>query len=215
MSFDTGRKYDIAELYRAAFGYRGLPYPTVGVNLVPSIKGKVEALIDGTKFSDQAEGVAAFETPNSGQGTSQLGAALYMPVTLDDYQLPNEPVISVELVKLIRTTYLTGEHRENSVQKRGSVKELINTGDYRIKIRGIAINEDQDDYPESIMRRLRQIVEQRRSISIDSRITNVYNISRCVVENYRTIPLEGTPGAEAYEFSLLHDEDFETELLLR
>ncbi len=70
-----------------------------------------------------------------------MGIEFFMPVALNGYQLPLEPIISISGKKTIIETPLTGNTR------RGTVKEIITTDDYEVKIRGIIINETANDYP--------------------------------------------------------------------
>ncbi len=145
---------------------------------------------------------------------SYLGTPLVMPVMLEDYQLPNEPIITVTGNKKIVKTALTGVNREGEVQRRGSVKELISVNDYTIKISGVIVNEDHfGEYPRNELAQLRYLYEARRALKIRSLITDVFGITHIAISN---ISVPGQPGMhnnQRYEITGFSDEDFRTDLI--
>jgi hypothetical protein len=170
--------FDLNTLYRLAFGYRGAPYPD-------------------------------FETQETWQPTdglvhtNALGASLFMPLALDGWQLPNEPILEATLKKTIVSTALTGNTRK------GTVKELINTEDYELKIKGVIINlESSTEYPSADVEHLKELVEINKSITIQSAITDILAIKKVVIQSFKLLPMVGVQHAQAYEISMLSDEDF-------
>ncbi|MCE7990445.1 MAG: hypothetical protein HEP71_00640 [Roseivirga sp.] len=145
---------------------------------------------------------------------SYLGTPLVMPVMLEDYQLPNEPIITVTGNKKIVKTALTGVNREGEVQRRGSVKELISVNDYTIKITGVIVNEQNfGEYPRNEVVQLRNLYEARKALKIRSLITDVFGITHIAISN---ISVPGQPGMhnnQRYEITGFSDEDFRTDLL--
>lgn len=211
--FVKGKQFNIPDLLQRVFGYKGIPFPAGDLkpNLDP--RGKLDALISGTKFSDQSGTIEPFELQGDFNPNGANGVRLFMPIKLDGVQLQNEPLVEIRGKKIIKKTDLTGEHREGVTNKRGSVKELINIGDYTITIRGIVINEDSEEYPEAEIRKIRKIVEARRSVSIESQLTNIFNINLMAIEDsyYPVVP--GIQHAQGYEIVGYSDEDFESELI--
>lgn len=146
--------------------------------------------------------------------TSFLGTPLAMPVKINGIQLPNEPLVTITGSKKIVRTSLTGANREGTVQRRGSVKELINVDDYQIKIVGRIVNEnDPDRYPEEILAKIRTIYEARRALVIESKLTQIFNISRIAISKLSLPGEAGMLNSQRYEITGFSDEDFETDLI--
>jgi hypothetical protein len=211
--FVKGQQFNLVDLYRNVFGYKGVPFPAGGISINPNLRGKVDALISGTKFSDQSGVIEPFEVEGDFAANAANGARLFMPIKLNGIQLQNEPLVELRGKKIIKKTNLTGEHRQGVTNKRGSVKELINIGDYKITIRGIVINEDSERYPETEMRVIRKIIEERKSVEIQCLLTTIFNISLIAIEDSNFPVVPGMQHAQAYEIIGYSDEDFETELI--
>ena len=211
--FVKGKQFNIIDLYQRVFGYKGIPYPAgdLSPNLDP--RGKVNALISGTKFSDQSGAIEPFQLQGDFNPNSDNGVRLFMPIKLDGIQLQNEPLVELRGKNMIKRTELTGEHREGVTNKRGTVKELINIDDYKITIRGIVINDESEEYPEAAMRQIRKIVEARRSVSIECQLTNIFNITLMAIEDHSYPAVPGLQHAQGYEIVGDSDEDFESELI--
>lgn len=211
--FVKGKEYNLIDLYQRVFGFKGFPFPTTGINVNLDPRGKIDALISGTKFSDQSGVVEPFELQGDFNPNAANGVRLFMPIKLDGVQLQNEPLVELRGKNMIKRTELTGEHREGVTNKRGTVKELINIDDYKITIRGIVINNEGEDYPEAEMRQIRKIVEARRSVSIECQLTNIFNITLMAIEDHHYPAVPGLQHAQGYEIVGYSDEDFESELL--
>lgn len=171
-------QYDILSIYQQVFGYTGVP------KLVP-----VETDF-GAEYSDR---------------NSIFGTPLFMPTKLDDFWLPNEPMVTISVQNTIVKTVLTGV--------KGSVKELINTEDYAIKIQGLIINEGFDDYPEEQVRILRDIIEKRDSVAISNRMLTLFGITQVVIDSCSFIGVEGQQNCQAFEISCT--SDWPLELILK
>lgn len=185
---------------------------------------------DFPKTRGEVKGMRA----DSGMGGSpyyvQEGkASVFMPVTLsfedDDYvatggagkvgdngQKPNKswrlpnPVVSIESRKHIIDTALT--------ERKGTVKEMINTSDYVITIRGLIIGSTQD-FPEDQIAMLRDVYEQNKTISIASVITDTFLLrpdrsgsDKVVITEMRLPVIQGVKNVRPYELKLVSDETF-------
>lgn len=142
-------------------------------------------------------------TPTDGlnhNGTN--GVFYYTPTSLNGVQLPNEPLIAINGGKKVVSTALAGN------TKRGKVKEIINTEDYTITLRGVIINEDSEDYPWDEVEALKDICEMNEAISIVNAITNIFEIENVVITNYSFPEMVGRPNMQAYSITMLSDEDF-------
>ncbi|GAB5524885.1 MAG: hypothetical protein Roseis2KO_27570 [Roseivirga sp.] len=145
---------------------------------------------------------------------SALGTPLVMPVMIEGYQLPNEPVVTITGSKKIIRTALTGVNREEEVQRRGTVKELISVNDYQIKITGRIVDEDDPGrYPERIVTKIRNLFELRRALTINCKITDMLGITHIAVEKLSFPGDSGMENSQRYEISGFSDEDFRTDLI--
>ena len=145
---------------------------------------------------------------------SYLGTPLVMPVKLENYQLPNEPIITITGSKKIVKTALTGVNKAGETQRRGTVKELISVNDYTIKISGVLVSEEQlGEYPRNELAQLKYLYELRKAVKIRSLITDVFGITLIAISN---ISVPGQPGMynnQRYEITGFSDEDFRTDLI--
>lgn len=184
--------YSITDLYRRAFGHAPPRYSDVTLD---------EELIPGSNEP------------------SMLGAEIRMPTYLrvsgeEWYKLPNEPIISLIGGKEVVITTLNRGRNESGNLVRGSVKEEINLEDYTISIRGLAVNETEDYYPDADMRQIRRLTEYPGAIEITNYLLNqIFNINLVVVKSMRYPRNEQLPfRAQAYEIGMWSDENFELEL---
>lgn len=174
---------DIIQLYQQAFGYVGRPYK--------KIDGVVSVDVDETNEEIPVYADAVYD------GMSVFGTPLFMPCKLGDYMLPNEPIITINGQNTIIKTILTGI--------KGSVKELINSDDYVIKIQGIIINEDSDDYPEDEVRKLRKVLESKDVVDISNRLLTLFDIQQVAIESFVLTGIEGNQNCQAYEIACISD----------
>lgn len=183
-------KLNPLDLYRKHFGFIGYPYPGTRAE---------QARVDILKQA--ASGVATQRAASA----KYLGVPIFMPCTIDGWQLPMEPLIELGGSKTIVRTPLAGYD--------GTVKENMGLNDYDITIRGIVVNEDSDDYPEGDVLKLRQLLERKESLAIVSPLLGLFNITRIAIEDLK---LPGEEGVLSYQpYQITGYSDFDVELLLR
>lgn len=176
---------------------------------------------DGNQLRTDEQTEKEFDVPadESGEGTEFLsvrnelnaklpdGRSLFMPVQLGGVLLPNEPTVSFSTKKKIKETELTGSKR------RGTVKELVSSGDWQITIRGVAVNFDSKDfYPEDIVKSLNELNNREEALEVKCALTSLLGIYRLVIVNFRLLEMVGVQHAQAYEFQCISDEDFILEI---
>jgi len=181
--------FEIGVLLASVFGSFQLPRPA------PTGEGPSDAL------GDEAE------RPADHVRDSLLGTPIYLAVRLGDLDL-EYATIELSGKKVIGKTPISGGER------RGTVKEEFSLGDYRIRIRGILLNNDnQAVYPSQQMRALRQVLEQPGSVDLTNHIAELFNINRIAINDFRFPDLPGSPGAQPYELTGVSDDSLENELL--
>lgn len=174
------------ELYQRTFNYVGTPIPSANP----------KAYIPGHSL--------IWKEPVEGR-TNMLGVPYFLPVELDGYQLPNEPIITITGGKRIIETPIDDTD--------GTFKEGFALDDYSITIQGIAeVEGNPFEYPWEIVRKIRQLFEKRAAVSINNELTALFNIDRLVIYDLR---LMGEPGSETYqpyELQCKSDKVYELEL---
>lgn len=186
---------NLHEIYKQFFGAYS-PLSTIPI-VHPSLRDAAIAKW-GNKDAE------AYNVPEIEVGRkSLLGTLIHFPIKLDDYQLPNEPLIRVTGQNRIVRTPLDG--------KNGSFKEFFSTDDYEVVIKGIAVNDDNVDmYPEAIVRKIREICESG-SAEVTCNLLSFFNIKRLAFEKYDFLPMEGVIW-QPYEIKCYSDEPYELEL---
>ena len=189
-------RFDIIEVYRQAFGYKGIPF--IGLNTTPIVPLVANSQVIETVSNPWSDG--RFKT------SSIFGTPYFMPCKLDGYQLPNEPIIQLNRTKIIVKTQIDG--------KEGTFKEKYSDGDYIVTIKGVCVNENNnDDYPEDQVRELRRIFEQPFSVSVVSRITTLFGIEKLAINKIDLPAIEGAPGMQPYLFECESDMFTNLEIL--
>lgn len=205
---------NLYDLYKKAFSTVAPPFPAGGAYDLTNLLAVRDV---GALFNIP---VNSKDLPPEGKVYSQfneksmLGTSFRMPVGFripgkkDWWKLPNEPIVSMSGGNDIEVTTL------NRGTKRGTVKEYLNLEDYTITIRGIAINEEKDDYPEKFFQELRDYTEAGKAVEISCIMTRIHNINLACVQNMNYEGNAALPfRARAYELKVLSDENFELELL--
>ena len=197
-------EFVIEDLKQMLFGYRGLPFPQGDLSTVAKLVPNAGEVIDSIMRS-KSPVIASrdFQLPADGLNhRNALGAVLFMPVSINGWQLPGEPYISMSSKKIIIETPLAGNTR------RGSVKELINTGDYEIDIKGLIINHNADGYPFDEVGELRNLYELNVAVPITCALTDIFSVSRIVIKDITIPMMVGIQNAQAFELKCVSDEDF-------
>lgn len=182
-------EYNLQDLFTKQFGYTPPDY-----KIDPAtVKKKSEAGKYGSYYD-----------------TDTLGRTVFMPVVLGGLKLPY-CWISISGQKTIVETPMT--------ERRGTVKEFINTDDYSIKIKGFIIGHD-GKFPEKDVEDLKTLYERNEAIEIKCILTDIFLLTpeqggqdNVVI---RTFDLNENPGVEhvrSYEISLTSDQAFELEII--
>lgn len=204
--------YDINMLYQAAFGFRGLPFPFRPVPQPVEQAGEFSpgdpvAVAKAEGYDLQSETGTKQYTDGLPYTHSAIGAPLYMPtgfnVSGSIVQLPNEPIVTCSIKKTIVETALAGNTRK------GTVKEIINTQDWKIKIQGLCIDMSKQGYPEDEADSIQQLFSLNRSIELIHYVANnIFEIKNVVITSLNWHTMKGKPFSQAYTMDLVSDEDF-------
>ncbi|MDP2723208.1 MAG: DUF6046 domain-containing protein [Bacteroidales bacterium] len=187
----------IIDLYYQAFGIKGGAYPKFDTN--SSVPDSV--YIDDMDVYGNTIGI----DENKYSVKSIFGTPIHMPFKIDDYWLPNEPLVTLTGGKNIVKTVVTG--------LKGTVKEEISTNDIMIVIKGIVTNDDNDDYPEADMSNIRKLCEAEGMRSVVNKLLRIYGVDNIVIESYNIFGIAGHQSQQAYQINAWSDRP--VELILR
>lgn len=207
-------KYNIRDFAKSETGPVAPPYPSSNVlNGIKALQGPVAPPYPDGGIPDPKNRIPVRKLSGKFNRKSMLGQLLLMPVKFkipkageEWYQLPNEPVMSIDFTNELVVTKL------NRGKRRGNLVEMININNYRLSISGICINQDSNDYPEADISQFRKFIEYTGAIQIDSLITRLFNITFCTMEAGSIHRQPDTNFREApYSLTLMSDEDFDLE----
>jgi hypothetical protein len=94
----------------------------------------------------------------------------------------------------------------------GTVKEIINFDDYKVRIYGVIINPNQKEYPTSQLDVLKGLWAKNEALEFVSQITDGL-FTHVVIETLRFDELKKSPGVQAYEMQCVSDGVQEVEFL--
>ena len=126
----------------------------------------------------------------------------------EQFVFPNEPLISMSLAKTIVETATVGKERK------GTVKEFINTEDYVLNIRGVCVNPDYpDEYPTEQVQELQRLFEINDSVEVMNNLfLELFGIKNLVLKNIEWNEMAGQQGLQVYTVNAVSDSDFYADL---
>jgi hypothetical protein len=148
-------------------------------------------------------------------GSNLLGKKYFFTLTLksdtESFSFPNEPLISISLVKTIVETATVGKYRK------GTVKEYINTEDYQLTIRGVCVNtEDDEAYPTDQVNELNKMFAVNEALEVVSNpFLELFKIRKLVLKEISLDEMMGQPNLQKYRITAVSDEDFYADLANR
>lgn len=198
--------FDIYRLYTQAFGAGvGLPFPVIDARENAIVQEGFDGLtvVPGVAVDPPLKGDFNFKSP--------YGASYHLPVKMGSspvktaqYQLPNEPIMSIKGSKMLKVTPI------RRGKGRGTVKEERGLNDYQITIRGLAINETSNEYPEAQIKEIRKICESEGVIYITSYLTGLYNVTKVSVKDFDFPRFPGNSmRVQPYVIECISDMDFD------
>lgn len=190
-------EYNFKKLYQEAFGIKA--YSPDALKVQGSKGGDYSGLQVISEVRDQ---------------TSVMGTPIFMPCALSwtlengstrRIQLPNEPMVSINGSKNIIKSAIDSQE--------GTFKELYSLNDYSITIRGLIVPEDgSDDYPEVLIRQLKEIFIAKTAIKIECKLTTIFGITQLVIEAIDIPDGEGFQAVQPFTFAAISDKTFNIEI---
>jgi hypothetical protein len=145
-------------------------------------------------------------------GSQLLGKKYFLTLSVksdtETFHFPNEPLVSLSLRKTIVETATVGEYRK------GTVKEYINTEDYNITIRGVCINQDDDEaYPFDDVDNLNKMFAINEALEVvKNPFFELFGIRKIVLKDISFDEMMGQPNLQKYTITAVSDQDFYADL---
>lgn len=184
-------EFDLRELTAKAFSYIGPTFPAwwqqnKKLLVLPSLNGVGTALLLGKPY---------FQT-------------LKVSYKGEQFVFPNEPLISLGLTKTIVETATVGKDR------RGTVKEYINTEDYTLSIRGLCFNAATPEiFPSEQVLELNKLFAINDAVDIEANpFLELFEIRKLVFKSIDFEDMAGMPGMQKYTVTAVSDQDFYADL---
>lgn len=196
LGYNIYHSWDLLGLYRQLFGQVGIPYSKVEANRAPAGVGEdgrpVEAW-DGNTL----EGIA--KRPSWLQGSAFL-----MPLSILDYTFPIEPLISIMRSKKTIETMVSGLNHP--------VIEEVAMEAYKVHIKGVYINDDNDDYPYDDVRNLSRLQEKRGALPVVNKLLSTFGIDYLCIKDIKADAVEGHQSMQWYVIEAISDSPVELTL---
>lgn len=141
---------------------------------------------------------------------TKLGTIEYLPVILAGVEIPHA-LISITGKKNIVETAIYGQPL--------TIKELVNVDDYQIKITGLFINDESNDFPEDEINKFIKLWNINSSVEIVNVLTDLLlaNIDgehpKVVIKNFSMPEMKGVQHAQIIQIDCVSDIPFEIELM--
>lgn len=189
LGYNIYYSWDLLGLYRQLFGQVGIPYSKVEANQAPTGVGEDGRPIEAWD-GNTLEGVAF-------RDSRLKGGAFMMPLTLDGWQFPIEPLISVMRSKKTIETMVTGLLHP--------VIEEVAMEAWKVSIKGIFINDENDDYPHRDVARLPWLQEKRGALPVVNKLLSTFGIDYLCIKDIKADGIEGHQSMQWYVIEAISD----------
>lgn len=195
--------WDILGLYRQLFGHVGIPIlkPPVPIEVGSGPEG------DERFIGKEGKSIEAWDGSLSGTGkrfSDLAGQPFMMPLKIENFTFPVEPLISISGKKDVVVTKRTGLM---------PVVEEVSMDSYQVSIKGVFINEDNDDYPYRNVRMLSAFLERKGSLKVTNKLLDLFSIYYLVITDFKCDGVEGHQSMQWYTIEAI--ADFPADLVLK
>lgn len=178
---------------------------------------KLRTVIYKSQFGEQSptggneyEGFAVIDEPinlNSGAQDGPVNNWMGLPVFCD-IRLPLENGEELILDTVLMTVNQQKNIIRTAIQGRpGTIKEYIAEGDYDVTIKGALVSPQSNDYPESLVRELNEILSRPESIDIVCDYLRLFDIYRLTFTGFNFPQQVGYQNMQLFEITALSDTD--------
>ena len=91
----------------------------------------------------------------------------------------------------------------------GTIKTYVSDGDFDIRMRGMLIADNPNDYPIEEVKQLTELLKQPLSIEVVCDYLQLFGIYNLVIQDYNFPQSEGTQNTQVFEINALSDAPIE------
>lgn len=153
--------HDVAKLFQETFGRKPYVVPGISDTSVESNDYRLTGQGSNAEKEFTAKGSLLKEQYN--------GVEILLPVRFFDGQ----NLIAYMPFVVLKISGTENIQRTPLAERIGTVKELFNSDDYKIDIKGFLIGKDRK-WPEEEIETLRKLKESKKAITIDNALTNIF-----------------------------------------
>ncbi|WP_299682969.1 DUF6046 domain-containing protein [uncultured Tenacibaculum sp.] len=176
------------------FNLKTLTAASHGYNTVPPFYLNKEALANRNK-------IGRFSSLKN-----HMGRPYFMDVFIDGERLPNEPLLTFSAQKqIVKTNIIGGEQK-------GSVKEIVNSSDFKIKIEGVCIEPGKKEYPTNQVEKIISLCQKQQAMDFENDLAELFGINKIIITSYNFDKMQGQPYSQRYTINAISDDDFYVEL---
>jgi Domain of unknown function (DUF6046) len=186
--------FDLSTLFEQTFGYR-----------TQAFSPEFDPLINNSNSQFYANDALGNEYFLPVTITWQQATPIGQSTTATSWDLPY-PIVSITARKTIIETALT--------ERRGTVKELINSKDFEITVKGFIIGDD-NEFPQDDVTMLRTLYEQNAAVGIANALTDIFLLrpdrsgsDQVVITGLHLPEVKGIKNVRPYQLTMLSDEPF-------
>lgn len=198
-------EFNIGDVFEQTFGVR----PPTNYKVEPRVVHPVPESGSPYKIDPAPVEILSTNTGAILYKNDAFNREYYLPIWLGGMYLPF-PVISIDMAKTIVETPM--------VERKGSVKEIINTEDILINIRGIILRPD-NNFPEEDLQKLNDLFIRNESLEIRNALTDIFlydgdekATDKVVIKKLSFPEVIGRKGLRAYQMQLVSDLIFTLEV---
>ena len=137
---------------------------------------------------------------------SVMPMRLKRPADKEWFLLPLEPLVSVSG----RNTIVRRKVAKSSLG--GTVKERWSQDDYEVTIRGVITGADESRYPETYLRRLLELFDEKQAIEVEQELLLAFGIKHLAIESAN---FPHTKGLNNQNYEIKAYSDNPVELLIK
>jgi hypothetical protein len=190
----AGYQINAFELIKQTFGITGY---------IPVIEGKVNPELDY-----EASQIKTIKVAES-TATSSFGTPIYESLTLirgdKEYKFLDAPLMDVNRSKHIISSKVQGIA--------GNVHEVIGDEDFIVRIRGVLVNEDEDDLPHKKIEELKKWLDYNEAIKVESRLLNLHGINNLIFRKPNFPASDKFVNVQPYVLDCISDNEIELIIL--
>lgn len=188
--------FDLSEIYGNTFGTKpnikfnkpieeNLSSTKLQFDIKPADGNQYSRL--GTPFYEKVEG-------------DVLGREFFLPVTLNGVKLPYS-TLRVSCKKTLVETALVG--------RKGAIIEQVNIENYKFKLRGLAIG-DNNEFPDEDITDLKDLFEVNESVVMRNALSDIFltGDDKVIISAIEIPEVKGIKNVRPFEFDIISDSEF-------